>query len=141
MDEFIIIEAQYDSADKINSNNELTKDCKVLVGNTVYNFTYVTGVSVKDTMLTDLDVERITAKNRFLGHFESLEQFKESKVIVNSYIAIENIVYVCEPYNKYLLKVDNCFLLEEGATVEDGINAQSSVCALERALEEPLPTI
>ena len=64
MDDFIILETQYDSVDKINAHNELTEDCKVLVGNTIYNFTYITGVSVRDTALSDLDVERITAKDR-----------------------------------------------------------------------------
>ena len=42
--DFLIIEAVYDTRDQVNSNNELTADCKVLIGNIIYDFIYMTNI-------------------------------------------------------------------------------------------------
>ena len=119
--DFLIIEAVYDTRDQVNSNNELTADCKVLIGNIIYDYIYMTNMINEEITLTDLEMERITTKDRFLGVFNDMDAFKSSELFINCYVVIGDIVYLCEPNKGLLIKQSPCFTLEEGSTTEDGI--------------------
>lgn len=122
MNEFLVIEASYNLEEEVNTNNELTTDCKILIGRTLYDFLCGTNTLTKIKELTELDMEQLTSKDRFLGSFNTLEDFKASKLLINGYVIIENILYIFDSSSSYLLKQKKYAFFDDDIEIEDAIS-------------------
>lgn len=119
---YTIYEKLYGSVEDINKNGELTVSCKVLVGNKIYNWSslglYSEVGSISDTVLNGID-----AKGRYCGVFENMEAYETSDIVkINSYIIIDNIVHIINVKDQIALKTGACNILQEGDTINTGIN-------------------